>query len=112
MWEESQYDLLFRSSELGADPIARAGLTLASGKYVKAGKPLDKALIDIHLRQLRDDLTYTQREAILRGPKPPAKKEKDKRSGKSTSSPSRRAKSRRRDPEHHLTDDSDSDNDS
>ena len=30
MWEESQYGLLFRSSELGADPIARAGLTLAS----------------------------------------------------------------------------------
>ena len=111
MWEDSTHDLLFRdSSEPGGDPIARAPLTLASGRYIKAGDSLDKSLVDIHLRQLRDDLTFDQREVILRGhPKPPAKKERDKRAAKSTAS--RKSKSRRRDPQH-LTDDSDSDNDS
>ena len=109
MWEESQYELLFRSSELGADPVAKVGLTLASGRHVKAGESLDRSLIEIHLRQLREDLTYAQKEAILRPTKVPAKKERDKRA-KSTSSSSRKTKSRRRDLELHS--DSDSDNDS
>ena len=46
LWEEEQYQRLFNSSRSGADPIAKIGLTLASGQRVKPGESLTPDLID------------------------------------------------------------------
>ncbi len=67
-WEDEQYRLTFDSSNVGADPIARIAITLASGQRVKAGESLAPDLIDIYLSQLREDLTRDQCERILRPP--------------------------------------------
>ena len=49
LWEEEQYQRLFHSSKSGADPVAKIGLTLASGRRVKPGESVTLALIDSHL---------------------------------------------------------------
>jgi hypothetical protein len=101
-WENAMYDSLFVDRPNG-DPTAIVALTLASGRHVKQGEPLDKSLIEIHIKQLREDLTFKDKEAILeRYPKPP---DKSKRTVKGVLP----RKSRRHNPR--LADDSDSDDD-
>jgi hypothetical protein len=63
-WENFIYDSLFIERQNG-DPTAIVAFTLASGRHIKIGETLDKSLIDTHIKQLRADLTYVQKEAIL-----------------------------------------------
>ena len=63
-WENFIYDSLFVDRPSG-DPTAIVGFTLASGRHIKIGETLDKSLIDTHIKQLRADLTFGQKEAIL-----------------------------------------------
>ena len=101
-WENAMYDSLFADGPNG-DPTAIVPITLASGRYIKQGEPLDKSLVDTHIKQLREDLSFEDKEAILkRYLKPP---DKPKRAVKEI--PPR--KSRRRNPG--LADDSDSEDD-
>ena len=63
-WENTVYDSLFTDRPNG-DSTAIAAFTLASGRHVKIGESLDKPLVDGHIQQLRQDLTFGQKEVIL-----------------------------------------------
>ena len=63
-WENFIYDSLFTDMPSG-DSTATVAFTLASGRHIKIGETLDKPLIEGHIKQLRADLTFGQKEAIL-----------------------------------------------
>jgi hypothetical protein len=74
-WENIVYDSLFTEMPNG-DSTATAAFTLASGRHNKIGETLDKPLIEGHIKQLRQDLTFGQKEVILAEFLKPAEKSK------------------------------------
>jgi hypothetical protein len=63
-WENFIYDSLFVARPTG-NPTAIVAFTLASGRHIKIGETLDKSLIETHIKQLRADLTFEQKETIF-----------------------------------------------
>ena len=101
-WENSVYDSLFTEMP-NDDSTATVAFILASGRHIKIGETLDKPLIEGHIKQLRQDLTFGQKEAILHEHLKPA--DKSKRTMPSVAlHPSRRRRN--------TNDDEDSDSDS